>query len=78
MPLESRARVLREVVDERQVIQRGLHRTVAHERRQRRKTRLNIDAGAVPAEECVDREGESEIVHARNTFGGGANAGSEE
>ena len=78
MPIELFAGVLREGVQDREVVLGGEDRDVAHVGGQRRQPRLHIGASAVPAQQGMECEGEAQVVDSWQTAVGGANAGDPE
>jgi hypothetical protein len=48
---------------------------MSHVDRERRESCLNIDAGAVPAQHCMDSECKPKVMNARRSPGGRADLG---
>jgi hypothetical protein len=62
--MESFAGGLGGCLEEDQIVFRRYNRCVSQVRGKRGKTGLHVGTGAVPAQECVDGEGEAEVVYA--------------
>ena len=77
MLLEPIASCLCDGIEKCEVVLRGYDRGMPHVDRERRESYLNIDACAVPAKHCMDRERKAQVVSSWRAPGGSADTGFE-